>query len=64
MRRVVRQLAMALSRAIASGYEGSLSVVIDVGGQFRMVATALLRKRCAARMFRRSDNMKSISWPC
>ena len=53
-----------LSRSIASGYEGSLSVVIDVGGQSRMVAVALLMKRCAARISRRSSSMKSISRPC
>jgi len=52
-----------LSRAIASGYEGHLSVVMEVGGQSRIVAAALRRKRCAARVFRLSSNRKSINMP-
>jgi hypothetical protein len=37
-----------------------LSVVIDTGGQLRMIFSDLARKRRAALVFRRSDNMKSI----
>jgi len=53
--RLVRYLASRLSWVIASGYEGSLSVVIDVGGQVRIVVTALLKNRCAAPVFRICD---------
>src|ERR1700730_4723784 len=52
------------SRRIAFGYEPSWSVVIEDGGQWRIVVSALPRKRWAARVFRRSNNMKSISRPC
>ena len=39
-------------------------MVIEDGGQFRIVVAALLRKRWAARVFRLSSSMKSISTPC
>ncbi len=52
------------SLSIASGYERSLSVVMDTGGQLRMTVSAFARKRCAARVFRRSESMKSMSTPC
>ena len=61
---VFGQLSVTLEPLDRFGYEGSLSVVIDVGGQSRMVVVALLRKRCAAAMFRRSKSMNSISRPC
>ena len=39
-------------------------MVIEDGGQWRIVVSAFPRKRWAARVFRRSINMKSINRPC
>ena len=39
-------------------------MVIEDGGQWRIVVSAFPRKRWAARVFRRSINVKSINRPC
>ena len=58
---ILRQQASSCRRRIAFGYDASLSVVIDNGGEPLIVLRVLRRKRWVAPVSRRSDSMKSIS---
>ncbi len=60
---VFGQLTVTLELLDGFRVGGKLIVVIDVGGQFRMVTGALLRKRCAARVFRRSTPIPTARSP-
>jgi hypothetical protein len=58
---ILRQHALLLQVLDRLGMEASLSVVIEDGGWSLTVSRALRKTRYAARLFRQSDSMKSMS---